>query len=150
MPDQDARPEPAWRAALTRHAVALISLAVALLGLGYNTWRNEATEAHRNVREAAFRLLEELGEFQQLVDSRYFGDDHSEMNRIAAWGKVTLVRDMAPLVSPRTERRALALFAAWKRHVGGLVRDEPEAELEISAAAAALREQALEDLRALR
>ena len=42
---------------LRRNAVALISLVVALSSLGYNTWRNEQTEANRNERQAAFEVL---------------------------------------------------------------------------------------------
>ena len=148
--DDALRPSPAWRADLARHAVALISLAVALLALGYNTWRNESTEAHRNVREAAFLLLGQLGEFQQLVDSRYFGHDHSESNRISAWGKAALVRDVAPLVSRGAEQRAVALSTVWERRVDGLAKGDAAAEREISAAVAALREQVLMDLHALR
>jgi hypothetical protein len=148
--DETPRPPPAWRADLARHAVALISLAVALLALGYNTWRNESTEAHRNQRAAAFLLLEQLGEFQQLVDSRHFGGDLSESNRIGAWGKAALVRDIASLVSPRTGRRALVLFAVWERRVDGLGKGDAAAEREISAAVAALRAQVLMDLHALR
>lgn len=33
-----------------RNAVALISLAIAVTSLGYNTWRNEASEHNRNQR----------------------------------------------------------------------------------------------------
>ena len=45
-----------FAAGLRRHAVALISLAVALFGTSYNTWRNQTTEAHRNTRAAAFMV----------------------------------------------------------------------------------------------
>ena len=49
-------------AIFSRHSVALVSLMVALSGLAYNTWRNETTEAQRSTRQAAFRMLEELGD----------------------------------------------------------------------------------------
>ena len=75
---------PRWRVVLRRNLIAFISLAVALFGLSYNTWRNETTEAQRNTRTAAFRMIEELGEFQQLVDARHYGGDLSETNRINA------------------------------------------------------------------
>lgn len=84
------------------------------------------------------------------MDNRYFGHDHSEMNRIAAWGKVALVRDMAPLVSKRAQARADALFTVWERRAGGLARGDAAAERQLATAVAALREQALADLRALR
>jgi len=43
------------------NAVALISLAVALTALSYNTWRNERTEHNRNIRVAAFEVLAQGG-----------------------------------------------------------------------------------------
>ena len=54
---------------LRSNAVALISLAVALTALGYNTWRNERTEHNRNIRVAAFEVLTQLGELQVVVNS---------------------------------------------------------------------------------
>jgi hypothetical protein len=102
------------------NAVALISLAVALFGTSYNTWRNQTTEAHRNVREASFKLLEACAELQQLAQHRYYGGDHSQMNWIAGWGKATLIHDMAPLISPSIQARADRLFAVWKENAGEL------------------------------
>lgn len=92
--------------------IALISLVVALMGLGYNTWRNEATEAHRNARQASFELLDQLGQLQQIVDNRYYAGERSEMTRIAAWSRAALIRDMGTLVSPATQDRAQEAFDA--------------------------------------
>ena len=118
-----AQKEPAGgslRASIKRNAVALISLTVALFSTSYNTWRNQSTEAHRNVREASFKLLEQAGELQQLMQHRYYGGDHSQMNWIEGWGRATLIHDMAPLVSPQVQQRGDALFAEWKAHAGEL------------------------------
>ena len=60
------------RKQIHNNAVALISLFIALSSLAYNTWRNETTEEQRNVRHASFRVLESLGELQQVVDFRYY------------------------------------------------------------------------------
>ena len=38
-----------FQVGLGKHAVALISLAVALFGASYNTWRNQTTEVHLDV-----------------------------------------------------------------------------------------------------
>ena len=54
------------------NAVAIISLVVAVVGLGYSTYRNERTEYNRNVRVAAFETLKNLGELQILVEYAYF------------------------------------------------------------------------------
>lgn len=42
---------------LQRNTVAIISLAVAVTSLGYNTWRNEASEHNRNQRLVSIELL---------------------------------------------------------------------------------------------
>ncbi len=57
---------------LKTHGVVFVSLLIALTGLAYNTWRNETSEAHRNIREAGFRVLVELGELQQIIDRTYY------------------------------------------------------------------------------
>ena len=48
-----------------RDIVALISLTIAISSLGYNTWRNEHSEHHRNKHFAVFEI-KKLIQFQQL------------------------------------------------------------------------------------
>ncbi len=45
---------------IRRNTVALISLAIAVSSLSYNTWRNEKTEINRNQRIAAGYLSSSL------------------------------------------------------------------------------------------
>ena len=149
-PDDTKRPTGTLRESLRRNTVALISLAVALFSTSYNTWRNQTTESHRNVREASFKLLEECGELQQLAQHRYYGGDHSQMNWIAAWGKATLIRDMAPLVSPAVQARADKLFATWKETAGELEHGEGGSEQTIEAALDEVTVSIREELLALR
>jgi len=137
-------------ASLKRNVVAIISLVVALSGLGYNTWRNETTEAHRNVRQGAFAMLEQLGQLQQLVDQRYYADKKDDVNRITCWGKVTLVRDTAPLVSAAASGKANRLYQVWSERLDDLDAGDAGAEQAISAAIADTREQLLSELKALR
>lgn len=138
------------RDALARHAVALISLCTALAGLGYNTWRNETTEQHRNTRQAAFVMLEELGRLQQLVDRRFYAGRRDDDSRISAWGKVALLRDMSPLVSESASHEAHALADVWRMKLEALDAGQPEAEEAISASIGTVRAQVLADLLALR
>ena len=137
-------------ASLKRNVVAIISLAVALTGLSYNTWRNETTEAHRNVRQGAFAMLEQVGQLQQLVDQRFYAGRKDDVNRITCWGKVALLRDTAPLVSKRTEAEAERLFAAWSENLDALDESDEEAERKVSRQIAALRAQLVAELKALR
>ena len=55
------------RQQLHNNAVAMIGLFVAVSSLAYNTWCNETTEAQRNIRHAAFIVLERPGELQQVL-----------------------------------------------------------------------------------
>lgn len=134
----------------TGRAIALVSLVVALSGLGYATWRNETTEAHRNIRQASFALLDQLGQLQQIVDNRYYAGERSEMTRIAAWSKAALIRDMGSLVSPQAQVRAEAAFDAWSKHAEGLDAQDPAAEKAITQSLEQLRRQVLMDLQRLR
>ena len=63
---------------LRQHSVALISLVIALSSLGYNTWRNEQTEANCNVRVAGIELLLKFGELDQVV---FFSNYEQETER---------------------------------------------------------------------
>ena len=138
-----------FSAGLRRHAVALISLAVALFGTSYNTWRNQTTEAHRNVRAAGFMVLDALGQLQEITDRRFYGGDHSDANRISGWGKVTVVRDMAVLVSAQTDDQARALFEAWNANVDKLEDSAEQVEPKVAQAITRVRGQVLKELRSL-
>lgn len=129
--------------------LALISLAVAMIGLAYNTWRNESTEAHRNVRQACFILLEESAALQQLVHIRFYGSDRSAGTWVAAWGKASLIRDIGMLAPSRTAQEAQHVFTVWSKQSQAIDQRNPVAEDEITDAIERLRRQALQDLREL-
>ena len=137
-------------ASVKRNLVAIISLVVALSGLGYNTWRNEATEAHRNVRQGAFAMLEQVGQLQQLVDQRFYAGKKDDVNRITCWGKVALLRDTAPLVSGATQQQAERLFQVWSEQLEAMDEGDAAAEKQISDQIAALRNQLVAELKALK
>ena len=137
-------------ASVKRNIVAIISLVVALAGLSYNTWRNESTEAHRNVRQGAFAMLEQLGQLQQLVDQRFYAGKKDDVNRITCWGKVALLRDTAPLVSEATQRQAERLFQVWSEQLEAMDEGDAAAEKKVSDQIAALRTLLIAELKALR
>lgn len=130
--------------------LAVLSLAVALTGLGYNTWRNETTEAHRNARQAAFIVFDQTAQLQQLIDARVYGGDASETTRIAAWGKAGLLRDIAPLVSDSAGREGARVFDVWSREADAIAQRDADAAESTHAALRRLRRQAIADLRRLR
>jgi hypothetical protein len=93
-----------FREQIRSNSLALISLTVAFIALGYNTWRNETTESHRNVREASFRVLESLGELQEVADHRYYyfpfenNEGREGELRLRGFGQVAMVRDLMNLM----------------------------------------------------
>ncbi|MCC7247437.1 MAG: hypothetical protein IT473_02330 [Lysobacter sp.] len=130
-------------------ALALIALAVALTGMAYNTWRNETSEAQRNVRQACFMLLEESAALQQIVDLRFGGHDRSKSSWASAWGKATLIRDLGELAPPRTGQEAQHVYEIWSQRAHQIDERNPLAEDELSDAIERMRRQTLEDLRGL-
>lgn len=120
------------RAQIHRNAVALISLVIAVSSLGYNTWRNETTEAQRNIRHAAFRVLESLGELQEVADYRHYylpfedaGKTEGEL-RISGFGSVAMIRDLMNLMPAPAPLAGRELHAKWSSSVNYL--DELGAE----------------------
>ena len=114
------------RAQIHRNAVALISLVIAVGSLGYNTWRNETTEEQRNIRHAAFRVLEGLGELQEVADYRYYylpfeeTDEKEGQLRLRGFGSVAMIRDLMNLMPQPAPRVGQELHELWSTHVNFL------------------------------
>jgi len=99
---------------LRRNTVALISLAVAVTSLGYNTWRNEASEHNRNQRLVSIELLLMLGDLQQLTLDRQYGKDiDAEAILREAWAKVLTIRDISMVAEGSVPVSAMNLFDVW-------------------------------------
>lgn len=142
------------RQQVRNNAVALISLVVAVGSLGYNTWRNETTEEHRNVRHAAFRVLESLGELQEVVDTRYYylpfeeGAYREGDTRIRGFGTVTMVRDLMGLMPGPGPEVGRDLHRQWQEDFVEL--HELDAQGRHTAAATEAERQLTEAIRASR
>jgi len=115
-----------FREQIRSNSLALISLAVAFIALGYNTWRNETTKSHRNVREASFRVLESLGALQEVADHRYyyfpFEDNEGREGelRLRGFGRVAMVRDLMNLMPEPAPAASDNLFQLWNEHFNAL------------------------------
>lgn len=131
-----------------RNGLALVSLFLALSSLAYNTWRNETTEGHRSVRQAAFRSLEELGELQTIVNTRY---RHSmpEGDFVNGWGRVTLIHDLSGLLPPPSPASGDRLLRVWQADFEAWSAGDDKAEERIDEAIADTRTALLVNLRAL-
>ncbi len=153
-----------WRQ-VYRHRLSLLSLLVALTSLGYNTWRNEATEDHRNIRAAGFQVLLQLGELEQIVSFRHYfysrintdnqpAQEDGDWRGARGWGKVALIRDLSKLIGDDAAQAAQALFRQWQQHAASLQlgpgsKVGARAKLQIDAALDRLRTKVLEKLFAL-
>lgn len=118
---------------LKRHSVALISLVVALASLGYNTWRNEQTEANRNVRTAGVQLLLLLGELDRTVFFSHYDMDETRGSPRSGWAYVLTVRDLGRLTAPPATESSQNLLAVWQANWPGLGRDDAAANAISSA-----------------
>lgn len=123
---------------LRQHSVALISLAIALSSLGYNTWRNEQTEANRNVRAAGIELLLKLGELDQVVFFNHYEQDMERGNLRLGWAYVLTIKDLGALMNEPAASSSIDLFNTWNARSSELSSNGNSQEI-ISASIEQLR-----------
>jgi len=133
---RNIRPLPAvcfcmnsWTQQVSRHSVAIVSLIVALSSLAYNTWRNEQTEANRNVRTAGIELLLALGELERVVFLRHYDKDQDRGNPRSGWAYALTIADLATLTDKPAIQSSQALLAAWRENWDGLGVDDNAADV---------------------
>jgi len=137
-----------FKSQLRQHSVALISLAIALSSLAYNTWRNEQTEANRNVRTAGIELLLKLGELDRVVFFGHYDKDEIRGNPRLGWAYVLTIRDLVALTSEPAVSSSADLLRVWDENWSGLGKNDASADL-ISAGIDQLRNDVLSVLTAL-
>ena len=137
------------RSQIRDNLIALISVAIALSALGYNSWRNERTEKNRNIRVAGIDMLREIGSLQQIIFyAHYAGGDRRGDPRMG-WADVLTINDLAALMPADVTHDAEKLRATWEADAEGLVEDD-EAFARIDGAIDTLRQTTLAELRQLR
>lgn len=103
-----------FRDQLQRHAVALISLVVAISSLGYNTWRNEASEYNRNQRLISIEVLRNVSQLQQVIfHNAWEGDAADKGNPRTGWVHVLAIRDLARLLDGPVTKSGHELWKSW-------------------------------------
>jgi hypothetical protein len=133
---------------LRRNSLAMISLLVALMALGYNTWRNELTEHNRNIRFAGFEMLLHASELRRISYLAHYDRDNTEGNPRAGWVKVMIIRDLSMIMPPSLQAGANELHGIWEREWQGLGSDDESIE-SIELALDAVRTGILETLEEL-
>ncbi|MCH7830266.1 MAG: hypothetical protein IIB75_06810 [Proteobacteria bacterium] len=140
---------PTFREQIRRNTVALISLAIAITSLGYNTWRNEASEHNRNQRLVSIQMLIMLGELQQVVlDRRYGRDSEGKAVLRKGWALVLTLRDIAMVADGDVPESAELLFEVWQRDSSSLGSSDA-AKQRIDQAVDAVRHDTHDILRSL-
>ena len=99
---------------LRRNRVALISLAVAIISLSYNTWRNEASEENRTQRLVSIEILLKLADLQEVVwHHHYDGDIEDKGNLRTGWAIVLTIRDISNILDQPMPQSAEDLWRVW-------------------------------------
>ena len=101
------------RQQLHNNQLAIISLLVALIALGYNTWRNEQTEHNRNVRQAGFEMLVHIADLRRIVYLAHYDKDAEGGNPRKGWAKVLVIQDLGQLM-PSTARMRTSEVQAFE------------------------------------
>mgnify|MGYP001817063958 CR=1 FL=1 len=102
---------------LRRNTVALISLVIAITSLGYNTWRNEASESNRTHRLVALEVLIRLGELQQLTWHHHFDKDIDDKGNLrTGWTLVLVIRDICKILDEPLPDSTTNLYATWEKY----------------------------------
>ena len=106
---------------------AVFSVAFSLVGFSYNAWRLEVTEDNSNIRMAAFEVLNNLSELEQLVFAAHYDHDQVAGNPRKGWVKVGLIQDLSSLISPEVGNKAEQLRKTWGGSWNALGRDDDAA-----------------------
>jgi len=95
------------------YITSVFSLLFAVLGFSYNAWRMEITEDNNNIRTAAFEVLTQLSEMQQMIYAAHYDKNLQEGNPRKIWVKVGLIIDLSALISVQVEAQANELRNLW-------------------------------------
>ncbi len=114
-------------------ATAIFSVLFALLGFSYNVWRMEVTEHNSNVREAAFELLLQLAELEQVVYAAHYDQDTERGSPRDGWVKVGLINDLSSSCSPGVTEAAVELKSVWSAHWATLSSQRRSADAIVAA-----------------
>ena len=128
---------------IRRNTVALISLVIAITSLGYNTWRNEASENNRTQRLVALEVLMKLGDLQQLTWHHYYDKDFENKGNLrTGWTLVLVVRDISQILDGPLPQSTRELHQIWDEFSPGL-DSSSEAKEAIIEAIESVRSDAL-------
>ena len=110
---------------LRDHAIAIVSLTIALASFSYTAWRMERSEHNLTTRDAAFQMLSALGAMKQVVYHGHYDHDKVGGNPRTGWVYVETIRDFGSAMPAPVPAKAEALMQSWQKHWEGIgTRDE--------------------------
>lgn len=112
------------REQFSRQSLAIVSLLVALIALGYNTWRNEQSEFNQNIRRAGFEMLVHIAELQRLTYLAHFDASQNNVSPRHGWVEVLVLKDLAKLMPAEASLRTDALSTAWNDNWNDLGKND--------------------------
>ena len=133
---------------LRDHAIALISLVVALGGFTFTAWRMQRSEYNLTTRDAAFQMLGTLGAMKQVVYHGHYDHDKVGGNPCTGWVYVETIRDFGSAMPPPVPAKAEALLQSWQKHWEGIGTKDEDADA-ITDALDECREAVVQTLRSL-
>lgn len=134
---------------LRNNAVAIISLVVALSGLGYNTWRNEASEANKNIRDAGLFMMQELTKLQEVVFYARYDQQDDRGDIKTGWVHVLAVKDISYAMPATVQTSAADLSQVWSDHSHGLAAEEAASYQAVDESIEAIKQQIVLSIKAL-
>lgn len=111
---------------------AIFSMLFAVMGFSYNAWRMEISEGNNNIRTAAFEVLTELSELEQIVYSAHYDQDKVEGNPRKGWVKIGLIVDLSMLIDNRVTVKALLLKKTWSNSWNHIQNSKNETDVLIN------------------
>ena len=134
---------------IKNNLLAIISLFVALSALGYNTWRNESSEANRNVRQAGFEIIKHVGELQKITYVAHFDRKNLKTDTRIAWTEVLILKELSRLMPVVIQSKADNLTTVWEKNWRGLSNESDISLAEIDLALHELRMEVLNNMKRL-
>ena len=101
---------------LQNNLLAIISLFIAISALSYNSWRNEQSEANRNLRAAGFEIMREAAHLQLLIDTATYSENVSSDDAIKGWVSINLIVSLSELMTAEIEQIAIELKSVWSEN----------------------------------
>lgn len=95
------------------YITAIMGVVFAVLGFSYNTWRLEVSEDNNNIRTAAFAVLNELAELEQIIYAAHYDKNTVAGSPRKAWVKVGLIVDLSSLINEAVSKQSLQLKDSW-------------------------------------